>query len=140
MKFLEYEKAYVKYLKAQEWFESALQEQEKLITQTTLRAIRYDKPVVQSTPDGNVMDEYVIKKEEKRIDKKIARTRKLLEDRLNFLRIKEADLRNSNDHIDKIYVLWRLEGQAPREIAKSLNYSVAQVYRTISTIKKDATK
>lgn len=144
MTFLEYERAKIKYYEAQEWFEQALSEQERLMTKTMPSAIRYDKANVKSSPNGNVLDDYVIAKEEKRIDKKISRMRKLLEDREKILSLKENELRKSHDNMDMIYLYWKIDGFSPNEIAKALNYSKSQVYRMIgnikSLIKKDATK
>ena len=140
MIYQDYEKAYDQYIKAQEWFEQALQEQERLITRTLPRAIRYDKQQAQRSDDVNPLDDYVIEKEEKRIDKKIARSRKLLEARLKILEMKEKDLRKSQHHLDKIYVLYHLEGHTPSQVANALNYSMAQVYRYINKLKKDEKK
>lgn len=144
MVFLDYEREKIKYYKAQEWFDEALNEQERLITRTMPSAIRYNKPVVQSSPDGNVMDDYVIAMEEKRIKRKIAHRRQLLEDRERLLSIKEKELRKSHDKIDIVYVNWKIDGQSPEQISEALHYSKSQVYRMIggikSAIRKDATK
>lgn len=144
MVFLDYEREKIKYYKAQEWFDEALNEQERLITRTMPSAIRYNKPVVQSSPDGNVMDDYVIAMEEKRIKRKIAHRRQLLEDRERLLSIKEKELRKSHDKMDIVYVNWKIDGHSPEEISEGLHYSKSQVYRMIggikSAIRKDATK
>ena len=144
MIFLEYERAKIKYYKAQMWFEEALSEQERLITKTMPSAVSYAKPVVQSSPNGNVLDDYVIAKEEKRIDKKISRMRKLMDDREKILKVKEQELRKSHDKMDLVYTKWKIDGQSPEEISEVLHYSKSQVYRMIggikSAIRKDATK
>lgn len=144
MLFLEYERAKIKYYKAQEWFEEALSEQERLLTKTMPSAITYGKPNVQSSPNGNVLDDYVIAKEEKRIDKKISRMRKLMDDREKILKVKEQELRKSHDKMDLVYVKLKIDGQSPEEISEALHYSKSQVYRMIgnikSAIRKDATK
>lgn len=144
MIFLEYERAKIKYYTAQMWFEEALSEQERLITKTMPSAITYNKPNVKSSPKGNALDDYVIAKEEKRIDRKISRMRKLMDDREKILKVKEQELRKSHDKLDLVYLNWRIDGLSPEEIAKALNYSKSQVYRMIGNIKslirKDATK
>ena len=144
MLFLEYERAKIKYYKAQMWFEEALSEQERLLTKTMPSAITYGKPNVQSSPNGNVLDDYVIAKEEKRIDKKISRMRKLMDDREKILKAKEQELRKSHDKLDLVYLNYWIDGLSPEGIAKALNYSKSQVYRMIGNIKslirKDATK
>lgn len=144
MLFLDYERAKIKYYKAQMWFEEALSEQERLLTKTMPSAISYNKPNVKSSPNGNVLDDYVIAKEEKRIDKKISRMRKLMDDREKILTVKEMELRKSHDKMDLVYVKWKIDGQSPEEISEALHYSKSQVYRMIggikSVIRKDATK
>ena len=144
MVFLEYEREKRKFEKAQEWFDEALNEQERLITKTMPSAIRYNKPNVQSSQDGSVLDDYLIAMEEKKVKRKIANRRKLLEDRERLLTIKEKELRKSHDKMDVIYVHWNLDGQSPESISESLHYSKSQVYRVIggikSAIRKDATK
>ena len=144
MLFLDYERAKIKYYKAQMWFEEALSEQERLLTKTMPSAISYNKPNVKSSPNGNVLDDYVIAKEEKRIDKKISRMRKLMDDREKILKVKEQELRKSHDKMDLVYVKLKIDGQSPEEISEALHYSKSQVYRMIggikSVIRKDATK
>lgn len=144
MVFLEYEREKRKFEKAQEWFDDALNEQERLITKTMPSAIRYNKPNVQSSQEGNVLDDYLIAMEEKKIKRKIAHRRQLLEDRERLLIIKEKELRKSHDKMDVIYVFWKIDGQSPEAISEALHYSKSQVYRVIggikSAIRKDATK
>ena len=143
MVFLEYEREMRKFEKAQEWFDEALNEQERLITKTMPSAIRYDKTNVKVSPDGNVLDDYLIGMEEKKIKRKIAHRRQLLQDRERLLTIKEKELRKSHDKMDMVYVHWKLLGQSPEAISEALHYSKSQVYRMIggikSTIRKDAT-
>lgn len=144
MVFLDYERAKIKYYKAQEWLDEALNEQEKLMTRTMPSAINYQKPVVQNSPDGNVFDDYLIAKEEKKVKRKIAQRRQLLEDRERLLILKEKELRKSHDKMDIVYVNWKIDGQSPEAISEALHYSKSQVYRMIggikSAIRKDATK
>lgn len=136
MQFLDYERAKNSYFKAQQWFEAALAEQERIITRTMPSAVNYSKPLVQNGSSANPLDEYVISKEEKKIEKRISKMRKLLDDRKTFLEIKERDVRASLDNLDKVYVMWRLDGMALNDIATSLKYSRSQVYRMTDTIKK----
>lgn len=144
MIFLDYERAKIKYYKAQSWFDDALTEKERLMTKTMPSAIRYDKANVKSTPNGNVLDDYVISMEEKKINKKIASRRHLLEDRERLLSLKEKELRKSHDKMDIVYVNWKIDGLSPEEISEALHYSKSQVYRMIggikSAIRKNATK
>ena len=76
------------------------------------------------------------KKEKKKIDKRKAFLRDYLKDRLYLLELKEAELRKSKAKEDIIYSKKFLDHIEPEEIAKSLNYSVSQVYRVIKEIKR----
>lgn len=144
MIYLEYERLKEKYYLAQRWFDQALTEQERLITKTMPSAISYDKDSVQSSPSSNMLDDYVIEMEEKRVKEKIERMRLLVDSRESLLNSKEKELRKSHDKFDKIYVNHFIDGLSPKSIAKALNYSISQVYRMIeaikSAIRKDATK
>ena len=136
MVFLEYERARIKYSEAQMRFDEALTEQERLLTRTMPNAIRYDKVNVKTSPNGNVLDDYVIAKEEKKIDKKISRLRQLLSDREKLLRLKEKELRMSKDNLDQVYCMRFIDNKRTYLIAKTLNYSESQIYRILDKIQR----
>lgn len=140
MIFLEYERAKRKYLQAQERLEIALTEHEKMIAKTMPNAIRYDRVSVQHDPDSNILDEYVIELEEKKIANKITALKQILFDRESLLKLKEKELRHSTDKMDRIYCLKYLESKNPNTIAKSMNYSLSQIYRKIDRIQKEIRK
>lgn len=144
MVYLEYEQCKLKYHEAQRRFDEILTEQERLFTKTQPNAIRYDKDNVQCNNHCNSLEEYMIAMEEKGIDTQLAQCRQMLEDRHKLLIIKEEELRNSHDKFDIIYLFKEVDGYSPHKIAKTLNYSISQVYRMLgqiqSIIKKDATK
>lgn len=137
MVFLEYERAKNKYSKAQMWLDDALTEQERLLTKTMPNAIRYDRVNVKSSPNGNVLDDYVIAKQEKKIDNKIFRMRQLLSDREKLLKLKEKELRVSKDKLDQIYCMRFVDNKRTYLIAKTLNYSESQIYRILDKIQKE---
>jgi len=140
MVFLEYERAKNKYSKAQMWLDDALTEQERLLTKTMPNAIRYDRVNVKSSPNGNVLDDYVIAKQEKKIDNKICRMRQLLADRERLLKLKEKELRASKDKLDQIYCMRYVDDKRIYLIAKTLNYSESQIYRILDKIQREIRK
>lgn len=141
MIYLDYEMFKSKYLETQVKYNAILTEKEDLFTRTQPNAIRYDKERVQSSGGiGNGFDEYLIAKESKKIDERLEEVKSLLDDREKLLRLKEKELRLSNDKMDRIYLLRYVEGIKPHKIAKSLNYSVSQVYRVLNQIESSIQK
>lgn len=140
MLYLEYERAKARFYASQKMFEKALLEKERLFTITQPKAITYDKDTVQTSPKGDILDNYLIALEEEKIEEKLAPVRRLLKDRERLLDIKERELRESPDRHDKVYVCRFLEGMSIRSIAKALNYSKSEIYRTLQSIKKHINK
>ena len=140
MIYLDYEECKIKYAQLQIQFNQVLTEKERLFTRTLPNAIRYDKDHVQSSPDSNVLEDYVVALEESKIDESLGRLRQLLEDRERLLELKEKELRKSRDKDDKIYRFRFLDGYGINKIARTLNYSKSQVYRILSQIEKRCDK
>lgn len=140
MIYLEYERYKAKYLEAQRWLNDVLTEQERLFTKTLPNAIRYDKVNVQVSVGTNNIEEYIIAMQEKGIDKRLEECKKILDDRSKLLKMKEEELRKSPDTIDKLYYFKFVDGLSPNQIAKTLNYSKAQVYRMLNQIKSEILK
>ena len=144
MVYPEYEEYKQRFIEAQRIFNEVLFEKEKLFTMTQPNAIRYDKDKVQISPNGSILDTYVIALEEQKVDAKLETVRMLLHDREKLLMLKENELRKSYDKFDKVYVLRFLDGMKINRVARNLNYSKSQVYRIFRQIQislnKDATK
>lgn len=140
MVYVEYEIYKSRFRTAQMWFDDALLEKERLFTKTQPSAITYDRDIVQSSPSGDILDNYVISLEEKKINDKIEPFRQMLIDRERLLIIKEAELRRSPDKYDKIYVMKYLEGWSIGRICKQMNYSRSQVYKILDSITKKIRK
>jgi hypothetical protein len=136
MVYLEYERYKARFYAAQKMFEDALLEKERLFTKTQPNAITYDRDPVQTSPNPNILDDYVIALETERIDERLEPYRVLLKDRECLLDLKERELRKSPDRYDKIYVCKYLDGMSTNRITKALNYSRAQVYRILKQISK----
>ena len=136
MQYLEYERYKVKYNGLQWRFSQILLEKEKLFTKTQPDAIRYDKDKIQSSVSGNMLDNYVISLEEKKIDQKLSILRKSLKNWQTLLDLKERELRRSKSMSDRIYVLKYIDGQEVSKIAGLTNYSKSQIYRILRQIEK----
>lgn len=136
MIYPEYEQYKARYNDLQNIFASFLLEKESLFTKTLPNAIRYDKDRVQNSIDGNMLESYVIKLEDSRIDEKLDHVRQTLQDWEILLDAKERDLRKSQDKYDRIYTFKYLDGYGIKKICKIMNYSRAQTYRMIGQIEK----
>lgn len=129
-----YEEYKNRYYMTQQNYNDLLTEKERLFVRTQPNAIRYDKLNVKSSPNSNVLEDYVIEKEKKQLDRRIAEMKVLLDDRRNLMLLKEAELRKSKDMYDRIYTMRYLEDMSVERIAKKVNYSVSQVYRILTKI------
>lgn len=129
-----YEEYKNRYYMTQQNYNDLLTEKERLFVRTQPNAIRYDKLNVKSSPNSNVLEDYVIEKEKKQLDRRIAEMKVLLDDRRNLMLLKEAELRKSKDMYNRIYTMRYLEDMSVERIAKKVNYSVSQVYRILTKI------
>lgn len=136
MIYLEYEEARRKYRKAQVRYNSLVDKAEELFNRTQPGAIRYDTDRVQSSPDGDVILDYILTKEREHIDERIATARYLLDKRKEALDIKENELRHSRALIDVVYVYRYLEGIKAYQIAARTHYSEAHINNLICRINK----
>lgn len=135
MIYREYEVCKSKYRELQRNFDAVLTEKERLFVKTQPKAIVYDKDKVQSGHDVNVLEDYVTSCED--IDKQLNELRRLLDDRWMLLKVKEEELRRSQDKKDKVYVLLYLDCISIRKVAETLNYSKTQVQRINSELRRD---
>lgn len=140
MLYLEYERYKAKFYMAQKMFEDALLEKERLFTKTQPNAITYDRDPVQTSPNPNILDDYVIALETERIDEKLEPYRKMIKDRECLLDLKERELRKSPNIFDRIYVCKYLDGLSINRIVRTLNYSRPQVYRKLKRIQMEIGK
>lgn len=135
MIYREYEVCKSKYRELQRNFDAVLTEKERLFVKTQPKAIVYNKDKVQSGHDVNVLEDYVTSCED--IDKQLNELRRLLDDRWMLLKVKEEELRRSQDKKDKVYVLLYLDCISIRKVAETLNYSKTQVQRINSELRRD---
>lgn len=136
MIYLEYEAYKQRFRESQRIFNDLLLEKERLFTQALPGAIRYDKDKVQTSIESTALESYVIALDEKEIDSKLEELRQMLSDRELSMRLKEMELRRSNDLYDKIYVSKFLDGYSVNYTSKRINYSRRQTYRLYNDIIK----
>ena len=143
MVYLEYEACKTKFRDCQRIFNNLLLEKERLFTATLPGAIRYDKDRVQAA-GSNAIENYVARIDEAGLNERLNETRQLLKDFEYSLKLKEIELRNSPDIIDKVYVSKFIDGYSVKYTAKRINYSQRQTYRIynqiIYALAKDGTK
>lgn len=136
--YIDYELYKIKYLEIQAKYNDILTEKENLFTKTQPNAIRYDKLQIEGGKlRGNGFDEYMIAKENAKIDERLIEARQLLGDRERLLKLKEKELRASKDKLDRIYCMRYVDNKRPYAIARALNYSESQIYRILDKIQKD---
>ena len=137
MLFKEYDKARRKCEKAQAIYQSVIDEQETLFTRTQPNAIRYDKDNVLSSVKGDNLDDYIIEKEKKLIDSKIANAKELVKEREIALDYLQEKLRESKKVADKVYTYKYLDFERVDDISERLQVSKAQIYRIIKFIDRN---
>ena len=137
MLYLDYERYRLKYYEAQRKYNDIIEEKEILFAQTQPQAIQYDAEKTSGGKMSNTFDEYLIAKERKRIDERLSEAQSILEDRQRLMKLKEKELRESKNYIDRIYVMRHIDKIRVYKIASAVNYSEAQVYRALQEIKKN---
>lgn len=134
MLFLDYEEYKHRYIASQKQYDEILQEKEELFARTQPNAVRFDKEKVTGGTMENAFDSYLVTKERKQIDKRLAEAKTLLDDRKKLLALKREELYASKETLDKVYRLNYIEHIRAYKIAKIINYSVPQVYRFLEQI------
>ena len=116
MIYLEYIDYKNKYTDIQKIFDGILNEKEQLFSLTQPKAIKIEGEKVNGGVKENLFDRYLIMKDEKQIDTRLEEARSLLKDREHMLQLKEAELRDSKDWHDVIYVYYYIERLSIRKI------------------------
>jgi|GEM_PF-1917553 len=134
--YMVYEEFKNKYLDTQKKFNEILQEKEYLFAKTQPKSPNWDKIGENGNQINNKFDDYLVAKESKRIDERLSEIKSILDDRERLLSLKEQELRNSKNHVDKIYKMKYVDRLNISRIVKASNYSRSQVYRILDDIKK----
>lgn len=134
--YIVYEEFKSKYCEAQKQFNEILQEKEAIFAKTQPKSPKWDKIDSSNVTEHNNFDNYLINKESKKIDERLAEIKAILDDRERLLKLKEKELMESRDQIDKIYKMKYIRQISISEIIKNVNYSKSQVYRMLDIIKR----
>ena len=152
MIYLEYDHIRRKYEQQQKVVMNILTEKEELFQKTQPKSTmgeyerEFDKKISVGGTGGaktNQIEDYVIKMEDKRINKRLNEAKKILVEWRSLLDDKEQELRRSKNIDDELYVMRFIDHKRVRDIARKLHYSQQQTYRRIRRIRenlKDETK
>ena len=139
MLYIEYQDFKNKYAEAQKKYDEILSQKEKLFSMTQPKATTFDKERVSGGLPTNSFEEYLIAKEEKKIDEQLKEIKSILDDRERLLLIKEKELRISKDWYDKIYTYYFIDKLSTYKIEKRVPYSQKQIWNIVKKIKSNIT-
>lgn len=135
MVYEDYESFKRQYHNTQLQYDAILSKKESLFAMTQPHTTNYEKEIVSGGTPKNSFDTYLIKKEEQQIDEKLAEIKSILEDREQLLKLKEQELRASNEIKDKIYRYREIDKLRVYKIARLIGYSERQIYRIMEEMK-----
>ena len=131
--FVEHYKLNEEYKEAKKEFEKALAKKSQLLYSVVPKSANFENELVKGSSSNKFLN-YTIKMEE--IDKEI-NVRRNLRDVLEYrLKLKEIELNNSSNILDKIYLLKYVKNIKVRYIAIKTNYSKRRIYDFINDIRK----
>lgn len=129
--FIEHYKLNEEYKEAKKEFEKALAKKSQLLYSVVPKSANFENELVKGSSSNKFLN-YTIKMEE--IDKEI-NVRRNLRDVLEYrLKLKEIELKKSDELADKIYILKYIEHLKVKYISIKVNYSKAQTYRILDEI------
>ena len=135
MLFLDYEKFKISYHAIQTQYNDILSEKEELFSATQPRSVRYDREKVSGGVHDDSFARYLIKKEQLKLDERLAEVERLLDARAKLMESKLNELKTSKDTLDRVYWYRFILGLKVKEIAQILNYSEPQIYKYVQKIK-----
>lgn len=137
LKYLKYFRYLTKYQLCEVLYNELLIQEEELFQKTQPKATDFGKEKVSGNCDEDPFADYVIAKEQKRLDEAITKAKKILDRRGELLKEAERELYSSTEIDDKIYRLNFLQGFSARNIAAVLPISKRTVYRKLDEIQKN---
>ena len=137
MLYREYETFKIKFYETQEQYNQILNEKEELFVMTQPKGTSFEKELVDGSNPSNIFDNYLILKEKRKIDQRLDEIRALLDDRGKLLRLKEEELKSSNDIQDMVYKYRYLEKLKINKICRLVGYERAQIFRILKIIKNN---
>lgn len=136
MLYLEYEKLLQQHKITFNALIEVINEKEELFARTQPKSFDFSQDHVSGGGARTPFDDYLIAKEKRQIDQRIEEAKSILQERESLLKRKEAELRDSKNIYDRIYVLKFLDHFRVYKIASKINYSEAQTYRYVMEIEK----
>lgn len=138
MIFLEYELCKRRYDDAKQKVEDILLEQEWLFSKTQPQAIRYDRDkVITSGYPENQLENYVVEKERRKIESRLQEAKRIMDQRREYLKRCESDLRASKDIQDTVYAYRYIDRMSVYRICRKTGYSKSQMYRILDNIRDE---
>ena len=137
MLYIEYEEYKNKYYEAQRNCNNILNEKEELFAKTQPKAIQIKGDKTTGGKHSNTFDDYLIQKEKKNIDKRLEEAKSIVNDRGRLLKLKEQELRASNNPHDKIYRCRYIDKLTIEKTSRLSNYSRSQVFNILKEIRKN---
>lgn len=131
----EYELYKNKYYEVQKKYNDILNEKEELFAKTQPKAVQIKGEKTSGGKHTNTFDDYLIQKEKKNIDKRLEEVRSILDDRGRLVKLKEQELRASNNSHDKIYRCRYIDRLTIEKTARISNYSRSQVFNILKEIR-----
>ena len=137
MLYIEYEIYKNKYYEVQKKYNEILNEKEELFARTQPTAVRITGDKTTGGKHINAFDDYLIQKEKKNIDQRLEEVKSILDDRERLVKLKEQELRASNNSFDKIYRCRYIDRLTIEKTARISNYSRSQVFNILKEIRKN---
>lgn len=132
--FIEHYKLNEEYKEAKKEFDKALEKKSQLLYSVVPKSANFENELVKGSSSNKFLN-YTIKMEE--IDKEI-NVRRNLRDVLAYrLKLKEIELKKSDNILDKVYYLKFVERMKVKYISIKINYSKEQTYRFLKKIVED---
>jgi hypothetical protein len=132
-----YERYKKAYYESQEEFHNVLNKKEELFQKTQPQSTDYNKDKSSGGKPSNSFDNYLISLQEKDIDNKLNRCRKIMKDRKLLLELKEEELRKSKNKYDVAYVCRYLDNMSVKQIERKMAYCKTQVYGILKDIERN---
>lgn len=136
MLYIECEKYKNKYHKALEDLDELLDIQEELFSKTQPKSTDFNKESVSGGTPSNSFDTYLIKKQKLDLDKKIAESRAIVQDRKALYELKLDELKTSKDALDIVYLYVFVKRLSYRKAERLAYMSRSEIGRKVEIIEK----